>query len=75
MMKGVFKMYYTNYPRDGRVVGGGFVLPFITGALVGGAAVGVSRPRPIIANQGPYPYGPNYGYGPGYAYGPRPFFY
>ncbi len=68
---------YNNYPytRDGRFIGGGFVLPFITGALVGGAAVGVSRPRPIIANQGPYPYGPyNYGYNPGY-YGPRPFYY
>lgn len=65
-------MYYNIYNRDGRY--GGFVLPFITGALVGGAAVGVSRPRPIIANQGPYPYGPYYGPGPGY-YRPNPFFY
>ncbi len=65
-------MYYNNYIRDGRIAGGGFVLPFITGALVGGAAVGVSRPRPIISTPGPYPYGP-YNYNP--YYGPRPFYY
>lgn len=72
-------MYYNHYMRDGRLVGtGGFLFPFLTGALVGGAAVGVSRPRPIIANQGPYPYGPGYYrpnyYGPGY-YGSNSFFY
>lgn len=56
-----------NYPymRDGRF--GGFFVPFLLGGLAGGAVVGASRPRPIIANQGPYP-----GYYPGYNY-PRPY--
>lgn len=41
-----------------------FVFPFLTGALVGGAAVGLTRPRPIY-NVAPYPpYGP---------YPPRPY--
>ncbi len=64
-------MYYNNYYGNNR----GFVLPFITGALVGGAAVGISRPRPIIANQGPYPYQPYppYGYQP-YPYRPYPYY-
>lgn len=66
-------MYYNSYYRDGRY--GGFVLPFITGALVGGAAVGVSRPRPVIATPGPYPYNPYYGPGYGYGYRPNSFFY
>lgn len=45
-----------------------FVFPFLTGALVGGAAVGLTRPRPIynVAPQ-PYPYPP---YQP---YPPRPY--
>lgn len=45
-----------------------FVFPFLTGALVGGAAVGLTRPRPIynVAPQ-PYPYLP---YQP---YPPRPY--
>ena len=34
-----------------------FVFPFLTGALVGGAAVGLTRPRPIY-NVAPYPPGP-----------------
>ena len=46
-----------------------FIFPFLTGALVGGAAVGLTRPRPIynVAPQPyyqpypPYPMGP-YGY-------------
>lgn len=46
-----------------------FFFPFLTGALVGGAAVGLTRPRPIynVAPQPqyrpypPYPMGP-YGY-------------
>ncbi len=39
-----------------------FFFPFLTGALVGGAAVGLTRPRPIynVAPQMPS-YGP-YGY-------------
>ncbi len=33
-----------------------FIFPFLTGALVGGAAVGLTRPRPIY-NVAPYNYG------------------
>ena len=34
-----------------------FIFPFLTGALVGGAAVGLTRPRPIYnVAPGPYPY-------------------
>lgn len=53
-----------NYYRGDRQ----FFFPFLTGALVGGAAVGLTRPRPIynVAPQGP-------GYGPGP--GPRPPYY
>ena len=36
-----------------------FIFPFLTGALVGGAAVGLTRPRPIINAAPPRPlYGP-----------------
>lgn len=42
-----------------------FIFPFLTGALVGGAAIGLTRPRPIY-NVAPYP---TYGYG----LGPRPY--
>lgn len=54
-----------------------FFFPFLTGALVGGAAVGLTRPRPIynVAPQRPYyppmgpgPYG-NYSYSYYYPYG------
>lgn len=38
-----------------------FFFPFLTGALVGGAAVGLTRPRPIYNVA---PQGPNYGPGP-----------
>lgn len=60
-------MYNTYYPgmNEERF---GFLGPFLLGGLVGGAAVGVSRPRPVYVNPVPYPY-----YG-GY-YGPRPFYY
>lgn len=37
-------MYY--YPTYGDRVG--FVFPFIVGAVAGGAAVGLTRPRPIV---------------------------
>lgn len=40
-----------------------FVFPFLTGALVGGAAVGLTRPRPIY-NVAPYPYPPYQSYPP-----------
>lgn len=62
-------MNYQNvysYNRPFGVQGGDrqFFFPFLTGALVGGAAVGLTRPRPI------YNVAPNYGYGPGYGPGP-----
>lgn len=43
-----------NYPNANR---GGFVVPFLLGGLAGGAAVGLTRPRPIynVAPQRPYP--------------------
>lgn len=62
------------YPRFNRNMGprpinqDRFVFPFLTGALVGGAAVGLTRPRPIY-NVAPYPYQP-YPYPP---YPPRPY--
>ena len=46
-----------------------FIFPFLTGALVGGAAIGLTRPRPII-NAAPYP--PMYGPRPPY---PMPYSY
>ena len=59
-------MYNNPYYRAFGVQGGErqFFFPFLTGALVGGAAVGLTRPRPI------YNVAPNNGYGPGF--GPRP---
>ena len=58
-------MYPNYYVRnDNRQA---FVLPFLVGAVTGGAAVGLTRPRPIVNypnyNYRPYPY--NYG-GPSY---------
>ncbi len=59
-----------------------FFFPFLTGALVGGAAVGLTRPRPIYnvaPNPGPMP--PNYRPGAPYSYYsyggyiPRPYGY
>lgn len=44
-----------------------FFFPFLTGALVGGAAVGLTRPRPI------YNVAPGGGYGPAYRPG-APFY-
>lgn len=51
-MKGVFFMYprFNRRPNQDR-----FVFPFLTGALVGGAAVGLTRPRPIYNVAPPYP--------------------
>ncbi len=49
-----------------------FLIPFLGGALIGGAAVGLTRPRPIynVAPQ-PYPYPPvQY---PPYGPYPRPY--
>ncbi len=55
-------MYYQNNDRY-------FVVPFLVGAVAGGAAVGLTRPRPIVnayPNYQPYP---NYQAYPGYSYG------
>lgn len=57
-----YSMNNYSYYRDGRY--GGFVVPFLLGGLVGGAAVGVSRPRPVYVNQP----------GPMYPYPPRPYY-
>lgn len=53
------------YINDNRF--GGFFVPFLLGGLAGGAAVGVSRPRPVYVTQpmygpmpGPMPYPPYY---------------
>ena len=54
-------MYKVPLKNDNRY----FLFPFLLGGLAGGAAVGLSRPRPIY-NVAPY-YQP-YGYYPG-AYG------
>lgn len=50
-----------------------FFFPFLTGALVGGAAVGLTRPRPIYnvapqPNYGPGPMPPYYRPGAPYSY-------
>lgn len=55
---------YVNYPANDRQ----FFFPFLTGALVGGAAVGLTRPRPIY-NVAPNPGGgPRPPYQPPYSY-------
>ncbi len=62
---------YNNYNRvDDRF---GFFGPFLLGGLIGGTAVGVSRPRPVYVNPGP----PMSGYPQPYPpyYGPRPPYY
>lgn len=63
-------MYHNNYYNYD---GDRFIVPFLLGGLVGGAAVGISRPRPVIATNypsyGPYPYyGYPYNYYPYYRY-------
>lgn len=61
--------------RNDRFVGG-FFFPFLVGAVSGGAAVGLTRPRPIYNvapnNYQNQPYGGYYG---GYNYyGYRPYY-
>ncbi len=53
-----------------------FFFPFLTGALVGGAAVGLTRPRPIynVAPYQNYPSYPPYGSGP-YGYSSYSYYY
>lgn len=59
-------MYY--YPNnDDRIAG--FAFPFLVGAVTGGAAVGLTRPRPVYTNYYPRPYQyPYYGYNYNYGY-------
>ena len=53
--------YYNNDNR--------FLFPFLVGAVTGGAAIGLTRPRPIVSTPVyPMPY-PNMPYNPGYSYG------
>ncbi len=56
-------MYQNIRPNDDR-----FIFPFLVGAVTGGAAVGLTRPRPIynVAPNQPY-------YNPGYSYPPYPY--
>ena len=72
--------YPNNYPMQ-NLNDRYFLLPFLGGALVGGAAVGFTRPRPIYnvapySNQPPFnpnmPYG-NYSYSYYYPTYPRPY--
>lgn len=51
-----------------------FFFPFLVGAVTGGAAVGLTRPRPVYVNQPYQNYGyPNYG-GP-YGYSSYSYYY
>lgn len=60
---------FLNQPNGDRQ----FLIPFLGGALIGSAAVGLTRPRPIynVAPQ-PYPPYPPYPMYPPYGY-PRPY--
>ena len=62
-------MYRPRPPRPNNNNDRFFFFPFLTGALVGGAAVGLTRPRPIynVAPQGPV-YGPRPPYPAPYSY-------
>lgn len=61
--------YHLNYPNNyGERQ---FVVPFLFGALTGGAAVGLTRPRPIY-NVAPYPVYPQYPPRPPYQ--PMPYY-
>lgn len=46
------KPYVSNYDEDRQ-----FLFPFLVGAVTGGAAIGLTRPRPIynVAPNQPYP--------------------
>ena len=46
-----------------------FIFPFLVGAVTGGAAVGLTRPRPVYVNRPPYGPGPGgFGYYSNYGY-------
>jgi hypothetical protein len=47
---------YQNIPYNYDSRFGGFIVPFLLGGLGGSAIVGLSRPRPVVVNQSPYPY-------------------
>ena len=49
-----------------------FFFPFLVGAVTGGAAIGLTRPRPVYVSQ-PYYSGP-YGYSSYNYYYPRNFY-
>jgi len=55
--------YYPNNYKVEPLNNNRFILPFLGGALIGGAAVGLTRPRPIY-NVAPYPYPRPYPYMP-----------
>lgn len=60
----MYQNYYQNTNR-------GFVVPFLLGGLAGGAAVGLTRPRPIYnvaPGAGGYPPNPAAMYNPGMPY-------
>ncbi|MBR6113186.1 MAG: hypothetical protein IKP79_01580 [Bacilli bacterium] len=54
-------MYSNYYYRNGDRQ---FLVPFLLGGLAGGAAIGLTRPRPVYVNSPynyrPYPNYPNY---------------
>lgn len=68
------------YPKYQNYQNRGFVFPFLVGALTGGAAIGLTRPRPIYNvapyNQMyPYSYGMPYGQSSYNYYVPYPRYY
>lgn len=60
-------MYYSNSFYNPNMGERQFIVPFLLGGLAGGAAVGLTRPRPI------YNVAPQGGYRPMY-YGGAPFY-
>ncbi len=84
-MNNNYYRYQNNYPsynnsNDERLIGGGFLGPFVLGGITGGLVApyfygGYNRPQAYYYQPGPRP--PYYGrppfYGPGPGFGPRPF--
>lgn len=60
--------YYNRYPRYNNYGENRFWFPFLLGGLAGGAAVGLTRPRPIYNVAPQYGY-QNQGFNPAYPYG------
>ena len=66
----MYRNDYQMYNNENRQ----FLFPFLLGGLAGGAAVGLTRPRPVYVTQPyqPYPYyGGPYGYSSYNYYYPR----